>query len=163
MSGDRIKKIIFIILFAAFAIIWGNNILSLLPKPAAEYYRTKSSDKSKKPITVGASVYSFETGYDIVGKVHDPFRPFYTKTSLTAKQDTIEAKIIPQIVIDQPFSYKGLIKGTRRVCGIISDRAGKTYIVAKGDTLESTKVLSVAPDIIKLRYQGKDFKLELNE
>jgi len=163
MSSDKIKKILFVVLLAIMALIWGNNILSLLPKPATEYYRTKNDVDDKKKGEVRASTFNFDTGYKVNSKISDPFMPFYKSEPVAEKPDSLVPKIVPQIVIDHPFKYVGLIKGSKRICGILSDRAGKTYVVAKGDSLESTKILKVTPEIVKLRYQGKEFELELNE
>ena len=163
MTGDKLKRIMFVVLLLAFAGIWGYNMTLFLPKSEESYLKKAVQTKSIESGSAQASVFNFSWGYNLPEKVSDPFIPFYKRTNLAPIPDTNQVTIIPEIVIDQPFRYLGLIKGSKRVCGIIADRGGRTYVVAPGDTLEFTKIIKVNDKLLKLKYQGKEFELELNE
>ncbi|MCP4580525.1 MAG: hypothetical protein GY839_02825 [candidate division Zixibacteria bacterium] len=161
MNASKFKKIIFVGLLVAFGGIWAYNLTLFIPKSKTEYMKASYDLKTPANKTIRASSFDFDWGYKLVDNLHDPFIPFYNK--ITKPVETEQPMIVPEIVIDQPFKYIGLIKGKNKTCGILTDRAGKTYVVVAGDTLTSTKILKVKEDILKLEYQGKEFELELNE
>lgn len=161
MSGDRFKRVLFIVLFLSFSAIWLYNLTLFLPKSETTYYKTTKSESQDKKI-VKASVFEFDWGYEIKDNLPDPFKPFYKKSSINIQRQNQEP-VKPEIVINHPFKYIGFIEGKRNNCGVLTDRAGKTYVVVQGDTLEMTTILKIGGDILELKYQGKKFELKLNE
>jgi len=160
MNADKLKKTIFVVLLVAFGGIWAYNLALFLPKSETAFFRTSANVKNPDKRIYQASAFNFNWGYELAENIPDPFKPFYIYNKPIIV-DT--AFIVPEIVIDQPFKYIGLIKAKKRICGILADRAGRTYVVAAGDTLESTKITKVNEKYLKLKYQGKEFELELNE
>jgi len=161
MSGERLKRILFVLLLLSLSVIWLYNLTLFLPKSESTYYKTTKSKSQAKEI-IKASTFDFDWGYRIKDNLPDPFKPFYKKSSFNV-QEKNRQPIKPEIVFSHPFKYIGLIKGKRNNCGILIDRSGKTYAVVPGDTLEMTTIIKINEDILELRYQGKVFELKLNE
>jgi hypothetical protein len=160
MNVDKLKKTIFVVLLVAFGGIWAYNLMLFLPKSETTFFKATTNINEPVNRIQKASAFNFSWGYELAENIPDPFKPFYIDNKPMAVDTTF---IIPEIVIDQPFKYIGLIKARKRICGLLADRTGRTYVVAAGDTLELTKITKVNEKYLKLKYQGKEFELELNE
>jgi hypothetical protein len=160
MTAPGLKRVLFIVLLLAFAGVWLYNLTLFLPSSEATYFRTATDEEPIPPKTKEASLFNLSWGYKLEEPLPDPFVPFYNNA--TPPKDSLPV-IIPEIVIDQPYQYIGLIKGKRKNCGILRHRSGDTYVVVPGDTLSMTTILKVNEKYIEFKFQDKIFKLELNE
>lgn len=160
MNADKFKKTIFVVLLIVFGGIWAYNLMLFVPKSETTFFKaTTNINRSDKNVQQ-ASAFNFDWGYKLSDNIPNPFKSFYKDIKLVVENMPV---VVPEIVIDQPFKYIGLIKANKRICGILADRAGRTYVVVAGDTLESTRITRVNEEYLKLEYQGKEFELKLNE
>jgi hypothetical protein len=160
MNSDRFKKIMFVVLFLAFAGIWFHNLALFLPATDDSLFRQVPRGEVKHIESKHKSAGNLTWGYKINGELTNPFQPFFNKIN---KTDKPAAPIIPELIIKPPFRYIGVLRGTKSCCAILQGRGDRTFVVAQGDTLESVKVLEIKDTYLRLRYHDTIVKLKLDE
>lgn len=142
-NGKLLTKILAVLVLA----VWGEIAYQLFAKKAP------GTGDSTPVITDKVSAHTAGQKYIFKDNVRDPFAYFKPVIQVQKK------KFVPLIVhiwTPPPVSLEGVMLGNGRRTAIIADRAGQTYFLSPGDTLDGVSILAVMDTEVSYRYDRKD-------